>query len=149
MAIRCATRCWHSSLMLCLSCAGTLPSSFGNLSALTVIDLSTARLSGDFSSLRLSQSLAHFHVYSNEFSGTLVKQLFSAKSLFSVLLGDNQLSGTIFGVTPRRSAAVGVGYFAAGTNFFSGNLGSGLCSFHNLKGFNFNANQLSGSTPEW
>lgn len=147
---------------------GTIPSSIGDLNALTVLDLSGNTLSGGIpatiNSLTLLESL---NLSSNNFTGTvpLLNNLtnlsfcelydnslsgavpdFSGNSLLFYLdLSFNALNGTIAGLSVANTPELF--YINLSENNLSGNIPASLAALTKLETINLNKNQITGTIP--
>ncbi|KAK2982158.1 hypothetical protein RJ640_003659 [Escallonia rubra] len=85
------------------SLTGQIPPSLGNISGLYLLDLSDNQMTGSLPvsnsitpGLDLLKNAKHFHLYDNQFSGTIPATLLSADmTLIHLFLDGNQLVGTI------------------------------------------------------
>ena len=135
--------------------SGSLPTSFSHLGDLVVLDLSENLFNGDITNIRPGTRMSHCHIQKNRLSGSLPKHFVATSpKLFSLLLNQNKISGTISSTLFSKDLSGSVGansildprlyirYVALSTNKFSGTIHSELCQLHNMYGLTLN-NQVT------
>ncbi len=125
--------------------SGTIPSSLGNLSELTILDLAIGYLSDSIpSSLGNLSKLTDLELYDNLLSSTIPSSLGNLSNLTQLDLGENQLSGSIPSSLGNLS---NLAYLNLGANILSGSIPSSLGNLSDLTVLVLAYNQLSDSIP--
>jgi RHS repeat-associated protein len=125
--------------------SGSIPSSYGSLSSLLDIDLSTNALSGSipttFGSLT---ALTRLKLNNNALTGSIPTQLANLAALTELYVHVNQLTGSI---PSGLGNLTNLQYLYIGNNTITGSLPSSLGNLVNLKYFFAGTTSLSGSIP--
>uniref|UniRef100_A0A0E0LD15 Receptor kinase-like protein Xa21 n=1 Tax=Oryza punctata TaxID=4537 RepID=A0A0E0LD15_ORYPU len=149
---------------------GWIPSAFGNLPELQILDLASNMLTGDIpvslgSSLSLryvdlgnnalmgripeslanSSSLQVLRVMKNALSGVLPNALFNSSSLIAICFQENSLVGSIPPITATSSP---LKYLDLGGNQLSGTIPSSLGNISSLINLRLTRNNFVGSIPD-
>nr|GFA92263.1 receptor kinase-like protein Xa21 [Tanacetum cinerariifolium] len=128
------------------SFSGNIPVSFGNLSLILELDLSFNELNGTIPlSLGNCRRLLRLNLERNSLTGFIPREIFQLTSLsVSLNLGSNQLLGQI----PTNVGNLkGLTEIILANNRLSGELPSGLGSCSSLQNLNISHNFFSGSLP--
>jgi len=151
---------------------GTVPSSIGNFSSLTILDLAFGNLSGSFpAGIQNLGNIKTLVLSGCGFSGPLPAWLGTLTSLEQLVLHNNNFTGvlpsTLVNLINLRNLNVGNNSFDPNTipswlgsmtsleylqlygNNFYGTITSTIQNLTNLKTLHLSRNQLSGNIPNW
>lgn len=124
---------------------GTIPRELGNLSNLTVLDLSWNDLSGEipteFGNL---SKLTYLNLGENQLTGTIPPQLGILSNLTEMNLGENRLTGTI---PTHLGNLSNLTEMNLGGNQLTGSIPIQLRNLSNLTDLNLSGNRLTGTIP--
>ncbi|KAJ7295433.1 hypothetical protein O6H91_Y189100 [Diphasiastrum complanatum] len=133
---------------------GGIPYSLGGLRAVYWFDLSENLLSGSLPVSSASPNnigldnittAVHFHLYSNNLSGPIPKEICSLPNLIHLLLDDNQLSGFIPAEISNLSKLL---ILRLDNNNFEGGVPSSINEISSLTELHLSNNNLNGSLPD-
>ncbi|CDP11199.1 unnamed protein product [Coffea canephora] len=124
---------------------GTIPTSLGNLTNLTVLHLYDNQLSGSIpEELGNLELLTDLELDRNELNGSIPKSFGDLSNLEFVFFRENQLSGSI----PEELGKLAkLAVMEMDTNQFSGHLPEHLCQNGTLQNFTVSNNNLIGPIP--
>ena len=124
---------------------GTLPLEMGNLSRLSVLDLSNNALSGQIpSQFGNLTSLTFLNLGQNKLSGPIPNTFSNLMGLISMTLNDNQLSGTL---PSYIGSFTNLSSISVANNRMSGSIPTELGRLTNLLGLYLSNNAFSGTIP--
>jgi Leucine-rich repeat (LRR) protein/ribosomal protein L35AE/L33A len=129
---------------------GTIPTELGNLSDLTLLDLSTSwispvKLTGTIpTELGNLSNLMWLALYNNELTGTIPTELGNLSNLTSLSLGSNDLTGTIPTELGNLSNLTSL---SLGSNELTGTIPTELGNLSNLTRLYLDNNELTGTIP--
>ncbi|KAK3043077.1 hypothetical protein RJ639_001192 [Escallonia herrerae] len=135
------------------SLTGEIPPSLGNISGLYLLDLSDNQMTGSLPvsnpitpGLDLLKNAKHFHLYDNQFSGTIPAALFSADmTLIHLFLDGNQLVGRI----PSSIGLVQtLQMIRLNGNALTGTVPANLRNLTNVNFLSLAQNKLTGPLPD-
>ncbi|REA60915.1 hypothetical protein DSL64_13520 [Dyadobacter luteus] len=124
---------------------GEIPTSLGNLTNLTFLNLIANNLTGNIpAEIGNLIGLTGLNMYQNALSGNIPWQLGNLVLLRSLSLNSNQLTGSI----PTQLGSLSqLTRLDLSTNNLSGSIPLSLTSLSQLKGLSLDYNQLTGSIP--
>jgi len=124
---------------------GTIPSSLGNITNLTTLDLRINELNGGIpSSLGSLSNLAYLVLDSNQLGGNIPASLGSLSNLITLQLTNDGLTGEIPGSLGSLSKLTDLDL---STNQLTGSIPSSLSGLSAVTAISLGNNQLSGSIP--
>jgi Leucine-rich repeat (LRR) protein len=124
---------------------GNLPTSMGNLSALTHLGIYNTGISGSIpAELGQLTKLRYCNLSANQLSGSIPAELFTITSLRGLYLFDNRLDGFI---PTTIGNLINVIEFSLQGNLLSGSIPDNFTGLDSLQSLFFNNNQLTGSIP--
>lgn len=128
------------------SLSGTIPSSIGNLSDMTLLNLSSNQISGSIPlSIGNLSSVTGLHFFSNQLTGSIPTSIGNLSNITSLNLSGNQLSGAIPASLGNLSKAISI--FLSG-NQLSGNIPSSIGNLPVLDELDLSDNELDGNIPD-
>jgi Leucine-rich repeat (LRR) protein/ribosomal protein L35AE/L33A len=129
---------------------GTIPTELGNLSDLTLLDLSTSwnslvKLTGTIpTELGSLSNLTELSLSSNELTGTIPTELGNLNNLTSLYLHSNQLTGTI---PTELGNLSNLTFLSLSDNDLTGTIPTELGNLSNLTSLSLLNNDLTGTIP--
>ncbi|KAL3848763.1 hypothetical protein ACJIZ3_010645 [Penstemon smallii] len=149
--------------------SGTIPSEFGNLSSLFLLNLGNNNLTGMIpETLGHLRDVQHLSIHGNKLHGPIPNSFCDLKNLFYISLKENRLSGQLpscLGNLPSLSEIYLYDNFfnssipstlwssnrlqivSISHNLFEGYLSDAIGNMNSLRGLNLSRNQLSGIIP--
>ena len=126
---------------------GSLPTEFGNLTALQRLDVQQSSLTGSIPpELANLSNLQDLTLQGNNLTGSIPPQLANLSNLTQLNLQDNNLTGSI---PPQLANLSNLGILYLGENSLTGPIPSELGGISTLLGLRLEYNRLSGEFPRW
>lgn len=141
------TICHITSIMLKgQNIAGVMPSEFGNLTQLKVLDLTRNYLNGTIPTSFPSNSLVVLSLLGNRLSGPIPTEIGDISSLEELVLESNQLGGPL----PRSLGnLIKLKRLLLSSNNFTGIIPDSFSKLNNLTDFRIDGSNLSGQIPSF
>ncbi|WVZ87433.1 hypothetical protein U9M48_034069 [Paspalum notatum var. saurae] len=128
--------------------SGHIPLSLCNVSGMAFVDLSDNKLTGELPTCLFTNSpMLQVYLDSNQFNGTLTNNL-SARSIQTMDLHDNKLSGNLSVSNWDLGSSSGQFYLNVASNNLTGEIDHAICKFANLAFLDLSNNKFVGSLPE-
>ncbi|KAG5589248.1 hypothetical protein H5410_039762 [Solanum commersonii] len=129
-----------------LKLVGSIPSSIGNLTFLTTINLRNNSFHGEVPmEIGNLLQLQHLNLTWNSFTGTIPANLSYCKDLRSLALEYNSLVGKV--LPDQFSSLSKLNYLGLGSNNLTGGIPSWIGNFSTLRGLSLAINNLQGPIP--
>ncbi|XP_049414410.1 probable LRR receptor-like serine/threonine-protein kinase At3g47570 [Solanum stenotomum] len=129
-----------------LKLVGSIPSSIGNLTFLTTINLRNNSFHGEVPmEIGNLLQLQHLNLTWNSFTGTIPANLSYCKELRSLALEYNSLVGKV--LPDQFSSLSKLNYLGLGSNNLTGGIPSWIGNFSTLRGLSLAINNLQGPIP--
>ena len=134
------------SVTILRNLTGTLPEQLGELSALTLLDLSSNNITGSIpTALGDLSELEHLALHQNDLTGSIPEELDKLLNLEHLSLNNNDLSGSIPAALGDLSELTSLDLAA---NDLTGSIPGKLADIVGLTGLDVRRNQLTGCIPE-